>query len=265
MDQLNTILGTGTSTYLTIDELVGSNGVFNYNFNSKKRLLRLVSFVYKFGSDSQEYSTDGHLEDWTLAYPLVAKPLPDIYVTKDRLFQVFTDTRDLRFGMKDTLTNSGYYSNYVNDMLVEYPLFSKIKVIGDNKGTDIRAFTSAIILNRVEDVMLLNAEALCMLNRGDEAIKQLNTVRSQRGLKNLSYTQNFDSSPKILLKEIFDERHRELMGEGHLWFDRIRRARVLGDEPDMVKIVQSNAIYWPVSQDVITANPLIKQTEYWNK
>lgn len=265
LEQLAAISGSSSSPYLNIDELVGSSGVFYYNFNSRKRHLRLVSFVYKFGDGSQEYSTDGHLEDWTLAYPLVAKPLPDIFVTKQRLFELFTNPRDLRFGMKDTLTNSGYYSNYVNSMLVEYPLFSKVKVIGDTKGTDLRAFTSAIILNRAEDVMLLNAEALCMLNRGDEAIGQLNGVRSQRGLRNLSFSRDFDSSPQKLLKEVFDERHRELMGEGHLWFDRIRRARVLGDDPQMEELIKTNAIYWPVAQDVMTANPLIKQTEYWNK
>ena len=66
-----------------------------------------------------------------------------------------------------------------------------------------------------------------------------------------------------MLKEIFNERRRELMGEGHYWFDQIRRARILGDNPEMVELVNSGKIYWPVADDVLKANPEITQNECW--
>ena len=66
-----------------------------------------------------------------------------------------------------------------------------------------------------------------------------------------------------MLKEIFNERRKEFMGEGHYWFDQIRRARILGDNPEMVELVNSGKIYWPVADDVLNANAEITQNECW--
>ena len=66
-----------------------------------------------------------------------------------------------------------------------------------------------------------------------------------------------------VLKEIFRERRRELMGEGHHWFDRIREARIVGDDTEMVKLINEGGIYWPVAEEVMRENPSITQNEYW--
>lgn len=266
--------------YLDIADLVSPKGIFKYDFDSNKRAARLLSFVYRYkGSNdkdvgSSEPTTDGHLEAWTLAEPLVRKSHPDIYISKEKLFEIFTETTDVRFGFKDTLSSAGYYTNYISNISTETPVFSKIKVIrnGEDKTNDYGVFGSTIILSRMEDIALLDAEALCMLNRGEEAIVYLNEVRAKRNLKPYSFkldfpgvTENDPPSVENLLKEIFNERRRELMGEGHYWFDRIRRAKLIGDDPEIVHLLQSDGgIYWPVAKEVIKANSKVKQTDYWN-
>ena len=54
-----------------------------------------------------------------------------------------------------------------------------------------------------------------------------------------------------MLKEIFRERRRELMGEGHRWFDRIREARTVGDDDAMIKLINEGGIYWPIAEEVL--------------
>ena len=102
-----------------------------------------------------------------------------------------------------------------------------------------------------------------MLNRPEDAINCLNELRGVRNLRNLSYLKDLKGDAKALLKEIFRERRRELMGEGHHWFDRIREARIVGDDTEMVKLINEGGIYWPVAEEVMRENPSITQNEYW--
>ena len=55
------------------------------------------------------------------------------------------------------------------------------------------------------------------------------------------------------------------MGEGHRWFDRIREARLIGDDQTMTELVNNGGIYWPVAGEVLRENPAITQNEYWKR
>ncbi len=154
-------------------------------------------------------------------------------MSKDSLFSIFDDLTDTRFGINAS-ANDKYYTNYINDLNAEIPLFTKIKVVQDGKGedSDYAVFGSSIIFSRLEEITLLRAEALAALNRGTEAIADYNTVRSNRGLP-LRTFKYFEADCHKLLAAIFDERRKELMGEGWRWFDLIRRERLLNDNPVM--------------------------------
>ena len=55
------------------------------------------------------------------------------------------------------------------------------------------------------------------------------------------------------------------MGEGHYWFDRVREARLVGDDRTMVELVNNGGIYWPVAGEVLRHNTAITQNEYWKR
>ena len=111
----------------------------------------------------------------------------------------------------------------------------------------------------------MHAEALAVLNRPEDALVDLNTLRGVRNLRSLSYAKDLQGNVKNLLKEIFQERRRELMGEGHYWFDRVREARVVGDDRTMVELVNNGGVYWPVAGEVLRHNTAITQNEYWKR
>ena len=198
----------------------------------------------------------------TLAYPLVQKSYPEIYVSKDSLFSIFTNFDDLRFGIMDTIKYSSYYVQNLNE---EIPVFSKIKIVQDGsaKDNDFGVFGSSIVFTRLEDITLLRAEALCALNRSTEAVSYLNMVRTNRGLREVSFKKDFGNNRESLIAEIFEERRRELMGEGWRWYDLVRRQKLMKDNETFLRLISSGGIYWPVSEDIITANSQIEQNEFW--
>jgi len=252
LDNLKEII----ASYSDVDYLTSKTGLFKEKNGSK-----ILGF--SFDNDYQETSQTGHIEDLTLAYPFVQQVFPEIYVSKDSIYSIFNDLSDLRFGI-DT-TTMDYETNYFYNMNTPVPVFSKIKVVKDGVSDgDYAVFGSSIIFTRPEEIALLRAEALVVLNRPDEALALLNAFRETRGLVILRFSEDLDGDNKKLLKNIFEERRRELMGEGWRWYDQIRYQRLVGDNPEIVALINSDGgIYWPVAKSVLQANPLLKQNSYW--
>jgi hypothetical protein len=250
--------------YVTVTDLTASNGYFSSG-NSTWAPSRLLAFPFLNGQS--ESTQSGHIENLTLAYPLTARSKPDIYISKDSLLAIFGLTGDLRFGI-DKDNSYGYYSTYVNEPNSDKPLFSKIKVVRDGAAANNNygIFGSAIVFSRLEELTLLRAEALVAQNKHEEALIQYNTIRLSRNLSVASYKLDFKNDPVKLLRAIFEERRKELIGEGWQWYDMIRRERLLpGDNPTMRTLIQNGGIYLPVSQSVLRNNPKIKQNKYWEE
>jgi tetratricopeptide (TPR) repeat protein len=70
---------------------------------------------------------------------------------------------------------------------------------------------------RYADVLLMEAESLCELNRLNDAIAPLNAIRQRAGLTPVAATTQAD-----LREKIRKERRMELAFEGSRWFDLIR-------------------------------------------
>jgi hypothetical protein len=244
--------------YTAIADLTSSTGLFYSNSSIKGS--RIVGFNFRHSDN--EATQSGHIEQLTLAYPLVQKSYPEIYISKDSLFSIFDNLDDLRFGIEDTLYYRTYYIHSTN---ADIPVFSKIKVVQDGsaKDNDFGLFGSSIVFTRLEDITLLRAEALCALNRSLDAITHLNTIRMNRGLKELSLKKDLGNSRERLIDEIFKERRRELMGEGWRWYDLIRRQKLLKDNDVLQQFINGGGIYFPVAWDVMAANPQLKQNNYW--
>ena len=253
--------------FTSIENLVipTTAGLFSSELDASLRGSKIIAFNFPAMSNMRlvENTQTGHLEQLTLAYPFIQKPYPDIYVSKDSLYSIFRDIDDLRFGIDTaTMLRQPYY---VHNMNADIPVFSKIKVVqnGSNTDGDFAVFGSALVFSRLEEISLLRAEALVALNRGAEAIVPYNEIRLTRGLTAQSYLKDFGEDDARLLNAIFDERRKELMGEGWRWYDMIRRQKLLRDDPALLNLIENGGIYWPVATDVLKANSSVTQNSYW--
>lgn len=256
MDNITGLNGDGSFgvKYISVEEL--TENVNGYSPFAFKRAVQIVGFGFEYGNG--EATANGHLEQLTLATPLILKANPEIYVPKDTIRKAFTDLNDLRFSI-DPLSKL-YRKNYFTNYSSEQPIFSKIKCIGPAQTSgNFSLFTSAVLFTRYEEVTLLRAEALAVLGQRDEAITNLNRATALRG------TAPFlSSSSADLIDAIFAERRRELMGEGWRWYDLVRLNRIKKNNPAFNELLNNDGIYWPVSKDILNANPTIKQIPYWN-
>lgn len=115
-----------------------------------------------------------------------------------------------------------------------------------------------ISLMRLSDIVLLRAEALAKLDRFGEARTLLNTIRTR------AEATPYEGADEDLKHEIFLERSRELISEGHAMFDRIRN-----DEWDDLSWMtdsrkEGKGYYWPVPSTYIISNPLLVQNPFWS-
>ena len=236
--------------YSTTAQLTASDGIFNGQSYSQ-----VISFG--FNDVYGESTANGHIEQLVLASPLISKQTPDLYISKDSIASVFTDLNDQRFGL-DTISGlprTNYFVNFTG----EIPVFSKIKVLrGGSTNGNFAIYSSNILFTRLEELVLLRAEALAVLGQRQDAITLLNTVKKNRGVKTIN-----DGTGKDLISEIFAERRRELMGEGWRWYDLIRYHKIQNNNPAFMNLIQQKGIYWPIAKEVLNANNKVEQNNYW--
>lgn len=229
-----------------------------------KRATVMVGFPFESGNGLA--TANGHIEQLTLAAPFIPKNRPEMFVSKDTIINVFNNPFDLRFSV-DRLTGL-YRTNYFYNFESEMPIFNKIKVLSpSNTSGNFMLFSSSMVFSRMEEITLLRAEALAVIGDTEGAYTALNRACALRGI---NYTTI--NSPDIF-KAIFEERRKELMGEGWRWYDQVRYNRIKksnaiyatknGKGMTFKQFEDAGGIYWPISQDVISANPSIIQNPYW--
>ena len=141
------------------------------------------------------------------------------------------------------------------------------------------------IFYRLTDIMLMKAEALVQLSRTNtddqkKALDIVNTVylRSNPTIIDSLSISNYQTK-KELEELVLVERQRELMFEGKRWFDLMRMARRDGKTDRLIKLVirkseenssvlssklkDMNALYWPISESELKANPRLKQNPFY--
>ncbi|MFT4092247.1 MAG: RagB/SusD family nutrient uptake outer membrane protein [Niabella sp.] len=248
--------------YTSVSNLVSSTGVFSGG--TTDNYYPLISF--NFDKEDGETTTDGHIENLTIAQTTVfemSKQLPDIYVNKDTIASMFpgNDGNDDRFGYDDQYTPPLRYTTYFENYDAEVPVFKKIRVVdgGVSDGT-FAVFNSSIVFTRLEELMLLRAEALAVIGDESDARTLLNTLRSNRSLDGIASSVTGND----LLEEIFQERRRELIGEGWRWYDLVRLNRLTRSDASFNTLLDNDGIYWPLAQDVLSRNTKLVQNSYWN-
>lgn len=122
-----------------------------------------------------------------------------------------------------------------------------------------------MIVFRYPDVILMRAEALAELGtaREAEAIQMVNIVRNRANATILTGLSGED------LKDfIWWERVRELMGEGHFYYDLVRTKKVMNSNYTSVPM-PIDAFYrggwtWPIAKSALDNNPYVTLNNYWN-
>ncbi|MGY4384388.1 hypothetical protein ACVWYN_001414 [Pedobacter sp. UYP24] len=250
--------------YTSTNFLTQRNGFF-YD----KRNEHLLAFGFIFGH--QDATFVGNMESLALAEPVVNKAIPDMFVPKDSILNIFKETNDGRFNIDTTGTTHSvaYFTNFLG----RYPIFSKIKVMQDGS-TDptFRIYSSSIVVTRLEDITLLRAEAYAALGETTNAINDLNTVRQLRYNVDNKGQLNESSSTYIaynpikngpVLDAIFLERQKEFMGEGMHFYDQVRYNKIKQNNAKFMNLINTGGIYWPISRELINQNPLLVQNAYW--
>ncbi|HEY9561017.1 MAG TPA: RagB/SusD family nutrient uptake outer membrane protein [Anseongella sp.] len=129
-------------------------------------------------------------------------------------------------------------------------------------GEEDRNPDNTFLIFRYAGAILLRAEALAELGRDDEAIAMVNMVRTRAEATPYSGGGGSD-----LKNFIFMERSRELIGEGHHYFDLVRTRRILSAQwtYNVLTLDQFNrgAWTWPLNGNARFNNPFIVLNEYW--
>lgn len=143
----------------------------------------------------------------------------------------------------------------------QYLKFTNIYAISDNE--DVNP-DNDIIIFRYAGILLLRAEALADLGQDAEAIKMLNLVRTRA-----QATLYTGAGGQPLQDAVFAERAKELMGEGHYYYDLIRTGRVMDPRWDYYPLTQTQfnerGWTWPLDPTVQNQNPYIQLNSYWLK
>ena len=253
--------GANPLDYIDMNALTENQN--NYSPFAYKRANLMVGFPFEAGNGLS--TANGHIEQLTLASPFIPKTQPEMFVSKDTILKAFPIPVDLRFSV-DQVTGL-YRTNYFYNFESERPIFNKIKVIyPSNTSGNVTLFSSSMVFSRMEEITLLRAEALAVLGQNGDALIALNRACALRGF-------SFTSATPDIIAAIFQERRRELMGEGWRWYDIVRYNRIKnpqgvfstknGTPMTFKQFENAGGIYWPVSQDVINANSSITQNPYW--
>lgn len=183
------------------------------------------------------------------------------YKISQTLFQEFVDRRYSNQGTDGRLWNVldtvKLYSNN-SRMPISYNSYYAVGIEKNTKYSDVDpnreydsknsvykshwlvlSTTSAAVqpqIYRLADVLLLRAEALNQLGRGNEALEIVNKIRKRVGYladakKEVSATSNKEEVETVILLE----RQLEFMAEGKRWFDLVRTNRVI---PVMDKVIK---------------------------
>lgn len=264
LDNRHLTNGGGSYGVSYLDMAALTENEVSYSPFAYKRATVLVGFPSETGNGLA--TANGHIEQLTLASPFIPKGTPEMFVSKDTILKVFTDPKDLRFS-KDLVTNK-FRTNYFYGFETERPIFNKIKVIyGAATSGDMTLYASSMVFSRLEEITLLLAESYAALGDDNNALIYLNQACEKRGI---IYTKVDNPD---LIKAVFEERRKELMGEGWRWYDIVREQRLKklnttytiknGQPLTFKEFEAAGGIYWPISQDVIDANKQIKQNPYW--
>lgn len=142
-----------------------------------------------------------------------------------------------------------------------YPYKIRRVKINDRWGGYDYILQNAVVY-RLSELILLRAECYAKRNQSGLAIADLNEIR---GRANADLYQASEGDVQYM---VFKEREKELLWEGHRYFDVVRNGYWKTELKGAFKTftdsdVKNGGLYLPVSQGAFDDNPLMTQNTYW--
>lgn len=172
-------------------------------------------------------------------------------------------------GYEISLKSRQLFSGLPNDKRVPYTFIIErqgnvqknfwITKLPGNKYSDDRVSDNDLILWRLADVYLMEAEAYAALDNTTQAIAYLNKIKNRAG--NGAYAGATDKASVEM--EIFKERGREMFYENKRWYDimRFHFGGTINAYTYVPNLVGKNTpLYFPLSATVLAANKNLTQT-----
>lgn len=246
------------------DELV------NHNDGSYELLdLERSSIIFKGGSKeslfeiSQNVNTnelflsEGNFSNRFVYSCFDKRENADFWYKRDFLIKVFPVGQE--DGRVQKWFNENVYAS--DDMSLAPKEVTKFMNVDTYSGNKITSNSGNQIVFRFADAILLYAEALAATGQDGEAQIQLNKVRDRARASQILTSGTF------LQDDIFWERVRELIGEGHYYYDLVRTGRIHDNNFCETTITRSKfsegAWTWPVSRKALVNNPYMTLNQYW--
>lgn len=186
--------------------------------------------------------------------------VPVYYVTNTKLEEMYGKEED-----GDT-RRTDFFRSITNSQSNSLMKYSDIVYKNAATNSDPRVESNLVIF-RLADMILLKAEALNALGKDGEALTAVNSIRSRAGAKTM-----ISSGGANLKRDILKERQRELIGEGHCYFDIVRNAwktknnnlfvQLASWSMDATRMEQKGYLF-PIENSILNSNRLISQNPYW--
>lgn len=263
-------------------DLVSMKDLVEKTFGKARDVTEVIFTIEKNEQDDNWYVTN-NFEMYYPGFALINYPYDETdprKVDKNDIPRILVDSVYALYPEKADLRRKEYWWNLGQPIPIEgepEPYISKHafinkwrdKVYAVNPETTQGSNSKLIAMEgnrvywRLADLILLRAECRAHLGMA-EAVTDLNRIRERAGLD--SYRGFTDK--KILLREIFRERERELFGEGHHYYDIVRngyfRDVLIGNYQTLTDDdVKKGALYLPVGSNAFLNNPLMTQNIYW--
>lgn len=165
---------------------------------------------------------------------------------------------------RDTVTDLRYKSWYYVESMTSTKRAILLKYSNvtyrDPKNETGEFSNNNLVLFRLADIVLLKAEAQANLNQESQALVTANEVIDKR--RGLHYDPAKDGTVKEFL---LDERSRELVGEGSIFFDMIR-TKLLTKKLNAYagERWEQKGYYWPINlRSLKQTNDKLTQNYYW--
>lgn len=209
--------------------------------------------VFQNANNGEKLSAYSNLGYLLSHYPLkgtVTTANSLAYYDKEWLNKVYSD------GIPDGRKDAWFENRTVNNGTFQFKKFANVYAQGLNILND-----DDMIIFRLSDAYLLAAEANANRDSDIEAKRYLNKVRSRANAATITSTGD------ILKDDIYYERVRELMGEGHYFYDLVRTKRITNSTycktPISVSDFNAGAWTWPIDPVALNNNPSMTLNNFW--
>ncbi len=209
--------------------------------------------VFQNANNGEKLSQFSNLSYLLSHYPLkgtVTNTSSLAYYDKEWLNKIYSD------GLPDARKEAWFENRTINNGTFQFKKFANVYAEGLNILND-----DDIIIFRLSDAYLLAAEANANRDSDAEAKRYLNKVRERANATPITSTGD------NLKDDIYYERVRELMGEGHYFYDLVRTKRITDANfckfPLSVTDFNAGAWTWPIDVVALTNNPNMTLNNYW--